>query len=123
MSEWNPDRNLVVQLPIRIPRQEIAYLICNALEGGSCYWADRVEIDYWPKGAKYAHEAIASGMTTFTVYHDDEETEVPARIPMALKQMAKEYPRHWEDFINENADADTGDIFFQLLCFGEVVYG
>lgn len=29
----------------------------------------------------------------------------------------------WRDFINENEDANTADVWFQLTVFGEVVYG
>ena len=30
---------------------------------------------------------------------------------------------HWRNFINENDDAETADVWFQLAVFGEVVYG
>ena len=30
---------------------------------------------------------------------------------------------HWRDFITENEDAITADVWFQLAVFGEVVYG
>ena len=40
-----------------------------------------------------------------------------------LDLMAGEHQRHWQDFINENDDADTADVFMQLCLFGEIVYG
>jgi hypothetical protein len=33
------------------------------------------------------------------------------------------YSHHYADVLNENDDADTGDVFLQLCLFGEVVYG
>ena len=41
----------------------------------------------------------------------------------ALKLMAKDYPEDLADFINENEDAITGDIFLQLAILGDVIYG
>jgi hypothetical protein len=36
--------------------------------------------------------------------------------------MAVECPRHFADFLNEKADAVTGDAFLQCCLFGEVIY-
>jgi len=46
-----------------------------------------------------------------------EDMEIAAQI------MAEKYPRHLRDAILENHDADTGDVFLQLCCFGEIIYG
>jgi hypothetical protein len=40
-----------------------------------------------------------------------------------LQVMANQYPRHWNNFINDNEDADTGDVFLQCCLWGEVVLG
>jgi hypothetical protein len=37
--------------------------------------------------------------------------------------MSEKFPEHWADFINENDDAITGDIFVQCCVFGDTVYG
>ena len=37
--------------------------------------------------------------------------------------MKKEYPSHYADLVEENDDAETGDIWLQLAVFGEVIYG
>jgi hypothetical protein len=44
-------------------------------------------------------------------------------IKVGLALMADKYPEHWGNFMSENDDAETGDVFFQLVCFGEVIYG
>jgi hypothetical protein len=33
------------------------------------------------------------------------------------------HPRHWQNVLNENTDAETGDVFLQLALWGEVIYG
>ena len=47
----------------------------------------------------------------------------PTTIAEGLKVMAQKYPKAWADFMAENDDAETGDIFLQCICFGEVIYG
>ena len=44
-------------------------------------------------------------------------------IKKALRLMNEDYPRHYKDMVEEQGDAITGDIFFQLCVMGEVVFG
>jgi hypothetical protein len=44
-------------------------------------------------------------------------------IRSGLQVMAYSYPRHWHDFINDNEDAATGDVFLQCCLYGEVIFG
>jgi hypothetical protein len=44
-------------------------------------------------------------------------------IKKGLNLMAKKYPEHFADFLEENDDAITADVFLQLCLFGEVIYG
>ena len=44
-------------------------------------------------------------------------------VKQGLQLMADKYPTHWIHFINDNGDADTGDIFLQLCLFQSVVFG
>lgn len=37
--------------------------------------------------------------------------------------MAEKWPRHFGNFISENEDAETGDVFIQLALLGDIVYG
>lgn len=41
----------------------------------------------------------------------------------ALNLMAEKFTSHFNDFMDENEDAITGDIFLQLAAIGDVVYG
>jgi hypothetical protein len=36
--------------------------------------------------------------------------------------MAEKFPRHWQDFVNDNSDVITADVWFQCVCFGDVIY-
>lgn len=58
---------------------------------------------------------------------EDEEAEhknlTIEAIQRGVKIMAEKYPRHFGDWLSENDDAITGDVFLQCCLFGEVVYG
>jgi len=56
--------------------------------------------------------------------NDDEEHILDrAALHRGVKAMSEKFPEHWADFINENDDAITGDIFVQCCVFGDTVYG
>ncbi len=113
-----------VTTPVVVPLDRVAYTLCAALEGGSTYWCDRLVVDDY-LGYEWAHEAIAAG-TPFRIFHNDEEDKIDnslSRIAVALTLLAERHPKHFSDLVNENEDADTGDVFFQMLCFAGIVYG
>lgn len=119
-----------VKTTVQVDPDRLADLMCGALEGGSTYWCDRCVVDWDDEAAKpdsieWAHEAIAAG-ADFQIWHNDEKDTIDngtARIERALEIMAERYPRHFGDFMGETDDAETSDVFFQLLCFADVVYG
>lgn len=44
-------------------------------------------------------------------------------IQKGLELMAEKHPRHFGDFIAENDDAITADVFCQLVAYGDVIFG
>ena len=131
------DTAITINRPVRITHNEIAGLLCTAFEGGSGYWAN-VDMAYTPTDADLKDEATYGdwrGFPAYMVNHPDfkltvtdfEEEETYTltleTLKKGLKVMAKKYSRHFEDFINENDDADTGDVFLQCAVFGDVIYG
>ena len=42
---------------------------------------------------------------------------------LGLQVMAEAHPRHMSDFMEENEDAETGDVFLQCCLLGGIVYG
>mgnify|MGYP001581140220 CR=1 FL=1 len=45
------------------------------------------------------------------------------KIKRGLTAMAKKEPKHFADFIKEDDDQITADVFLQCCLFGEVIYG
>lgn len=118
----------IVKTEFAVTRTRVEDLLCSALEGGSTYWCFMFRPKSYPDDCRYGHEAVARGASFKVLADDDEDGWVrvnnsPELITETLQLMADKYPRHWQNFINENDDAETGDVFFQLLCFKEVVYG
>lgn len=132
---------------------EIANLLCSALEGGSNYWyyiqeviepkkKDRYDFEE-PNGifsdSPYYYSPLSKGgaliiedMESREKDEDNEDaTYSPGKmyrldlenISKGLGIMATKYPGHFGDFLNEEADATTGDVFLQCCLFGAVVYG
>lgn len=122
-------------------------LLCSAFEGGSNYWYVITRYQY-PKGfeaadfreggraqpEEYWHASqlvpfMPGGAVWIRSIDNDEingakEWSLDTRtIQAGLETMAKKYPKHWGDFVSDNADADTGDVFLQCCLFGELVYG
>lgn len=123
-------------------------LLCSALEGGSNYWY-MIERHKLPKGvssgkdlecesgggalnwkAPYSVAVTPGGEVIFSVIDGDTNGDGKKTYRLdrvALKQglqlMAEKYPKHWYNFIDENGDAETGDVFLQLCLFGSVIYG
>ena len=116
-----------------VPDQRIEDLLCNALEGGSNYWYIIKKFNY-PSGQTkeslgitYPHIELPLKGGSLTI--GDIEGQMPdkvldrAAITKGLELMAEKYPKHYADFLAENDDATTGDVFLQLAVFGEVVFG
>ena len=45
------------------------------------------------------------------------------KIKRGLTAMAKKEPKHFADFISEDYDQITGDVFLQCCLFSKVIYG
>lgn len=114
------------QGPVEVSRERVEDLLCNAVEGGSSYWAESLRAKIaktTPKGTLDLYSRMIDG--GFVILHDqDDRAEVnPNDIAIALQVMADKYPRHFNDFITEHDDGDTADVFLQVCCFREIVYG
>ena len=115
-----------------IPDERIQDLLCCALEGGSNYWYWLKEKVY-PEGQtkeslkiEFPHLPLKGGKLIFTVPEDNDGKEYTldkAAIKKGLKIMSEKYTYCFSEIINENEDANTGDIFLQLCLFGKVIYG
>jgi len=116
-----------------VTEERVQDLLCCALEGGSNYWYTIVEKCY-PEGQTkeslgivYPHLELPFKGGCLVISDGDPGTDNQtldlAAIKRGLQLLADKYPKHWSDFMQENEDADTGDVFLQLALFGEVIFG
>lgn len=112
-------KNFKVRSEFSITRQRVIDLFISACEGGSNYWCAELT----PKGNGDAYMSMLAG---FTVVESEtaKKTVVTSKdIQGGLELMAKKYPRHFFDFLQENEDAVTADVFLQLCVFKDLIYG
>jgi hypothetical protein len=128
MSEphFNQIKNAVVE------DQRIQDLLCCALEGGSNYWY-LIQRYQYPEGQtrkslgiEFEHLELPfkGGSIIFSTMDEPkkEYTLDLAACIRGLEIMAEKHPKHFADFIAEDEDADTGDVFLQFALFGDVIY-
>lgn len=132
---------------VEIPENRIRDLLCCGIEGGIGYWAKLVRYEYGPgysekdfkEGGKmtdpndYWHPSelipFADDCSVVFQEENDDPKEVKEwklnrlAISVGLTIMMNKYPKHAIDFLQENEDAETGDVFIQCCLLGEVVYG
>lgn len=113
-----------IKHPVKASR--LVDLLCCALEGGSNYWCD-----YSAEYSRVDSEICA----LYDVMHDNylltvkdtftgkEYSVTLGRMKLGLADMARKFPKHSSNFINENEDAETGDVFLQCCIFGDLIYG
>lgn len=123
---------LIAKVEIEVTVERIGGLICAGWEGGDCgsaSWIDKAEVTTEGAGAVYAWEHPLTG-GELAITFGAEENEVETK-PFGWDQVVrgwmlfqnKKWSHHLQDFINENEDAITGDVFVQLCVLGDVVYG
>lgn len=124
--------------------EDVQYLLCSALSGGSNYWylIDRIEYppntspgDFGPRGCmqhdpdrpRSPYEIvpfIEGGRVLFRAEDLDGVYVLDlSSIRKGLRLMAEKHTFHFSNLINDNADAETGDVFLQLCLFEDVVFG
>lgn len=132
-------------VPVEVTEERVRHLLCSAFEGGSNYW-------YMIEGYKYAPGLKEKDFTSKKGKHHDGDWGRPYTVPFVpgcaiiisdmegddsekryeldraalergLKVMAEKYAHHWADFVKENDDAITADVFLQCCLFGDCIYG
>lgn len=128
----------ILKVEREITQQQVEDLLCSAFEGGSNYWAlthvtnDEMEA----VGASYSFEVATRGGE---IKIEDAENYMQLgvlneeRIKKAFELMALEkdeegadcpyFKQHLRNFLDDNADAETADVFLQLAVMGKLVYG
>lgn len=122
-----------------ITDRQLADLLCSALEGGSNYWIERVDVhegkgDGKPWGTEYTPSYMSApfstnGFITIRVSdEDDDQSHQMKRLNRpamnkGLQILLEKYPHHYADFLAENHDSITADAFLQCALFGEIIFG
>lgn len=127
-------KNFKVTYTTEVKPERVIDLFITACEGGSNYWARSSDSlpgkDFVPAGVNHSAPVYSYMLNGFIIVEMCERTgkdikhKVSAtKIKNALDLMAKNYTDHFNDFLNENEDVETADIFMQLCVFGDVIYG
>ena len=132
--------SISVEVKQKVSIERISDLLCSAFEGGSNYW---YQIDEFVKpknfnnseegDEKFRHLSypineggslvISTDEGELNEEGSDKHTLNLKSIEKGLQVMARKYPSHFNDFMQENDDACTGDVFLQCCLFGEVIFG
>lgn len=129
-------RSIAVNIKHEISLDRISNLLCSAFEGGSNYWYN---IEKFVKPSAFTFKTdedqifrhldypLNDGGAVIIKDMEDEDADSKTldfkAIKKGLQIMAEKYPRHMQDFLNDNDDAETGDVFLQCCIFGDAIYG
>ena len=134
----NKPTTFKVTTEVEITLTRVADLLCCAFEGGSNYWyqiklkkapaefAFRYMPDLSDKPTSYTDYPLNRGgyLIVGDIEGDMEDGLLDlGTIRYGLDTMAHKYPRHFQDLLNDNEDAITGDVFLQCCLWGEAIFG
>lgn len=136
INDSSDERANGFQCSIFIPFQRIADLVCTGWEGGmygSASWIDTAVVvqggikDGEPVEYSWEHP-LYNGVLSLTYGEEENDTQTKLFNIASIRQGWRLFQlpanrHHFNDFMNENEDAITGDVFIQLCVLGEVVYG
>lgn len=87
---------------------------------GSNYWSNNADqLGY----ESFVKEAFEKSVWIADSEEDKLHTFNLKKIKKGLTIMAKKEPKHFADFMSENSDEVTADVFLQCCLFGQVIYG
>lgn len=125
-----------MNITVPVNERRVADLLCCAFEGGSGYWLKIIgyrkpSVVAKPWGNDYTPDYISYPLSDdgAVVLWDQEEGGVKrlrldrAAIERGMALFSEKAPRHFGDWLAENDDAETGDVFIQLCLLGDIVYG
>ena len=124
--------DITVNIKQTFKEQDMKDLLCIAFEGGSNYWyfieefgnPDKIECEYQHIDLPFSE----NGYLMIKDQEDDSDEPELYRldrkaIEKGLPIMAEKCPWHFDNFVKDNADAETGDVYLQCCLFGDIVYG
>ncbi len=127
-----------MKITLEIPDKRLQNLLSCAFEGGSSYWAIVIDRSDPAPASPYLFQRpfdpegfVILGDRQERKKNPDGKLECPTyRLDLQavekglhLFATSQKYARHFAQFMLENEDAITGDVFLQLCTLGEVLYG
>jgi hypothetical protein len=133
-----------IVVKMEVPVEEIRSLLVGAFESGYPTWFTLKDYKL-PEGTTqndfktgkhsvktshgnwcvaYVLPFVEGGGLVIEDKEDDKEyiLDLP-KIQSGLQMMAIKAPLHFANFISENNDIETSDVFLQMCIFGELIYG
>lgn len=117
---------------------QLAYLAISAFECNdmTASWCESAKPVVLPEGITspwYADPKFWESDFQITVVYDHPDHEEGnrrggavigrAEVQKGLDVMASKYPSHMGDFLSENHDAETADVWWQCVVLGDIIYG
>ena len=126
-----------VEVKINVSNSRIRDLLTTAMETSACQEWCRLDKEVMPSNTaaavvelKYPHIDVPfiGGFLVLTCTEAGAPGQNPRILDFkacvrGLRTMAEKYPQHFSDFMEENDDACTADVWLQCAVFGEVVFG
>jgi hypothetical protein len=133
-----------VEVKMDVPISRLQDLLISAFEGGSNYWyrinefgKPNGEPETWPNRTNrenvYKHVDYPANPGGYVMVEDVEGGENKVyrldldTMKKGLEIMSKleknKGGHHIYNFLEENDDAETGDVYLQCCLFGEIIYG
>ncbi len=118
------------QITLDIPRDRVKDILTTAMETSCYYWTRVVDEPKHPFCLDIFDKFFLNnvGWIKFGILDNSGEL-TPERhlltwdnVAKGFEIMAEKYPHHFGDFITENDDATTADVFLQCCLLGEIVY-
>ena len=130
----------------QVSEEQVRDLLVTALEGGSNYWIENTHYEL-REGLQYSDFQPGGSQTLDEYFHplelipfvegcsliiqvidegdgfDGIQQLTRDKMMEGVKVMAADYSQHFQDFLEEDGDANTGDVFLQCCLFGKVVFG
>lgn len=113
------------EMPADDIKSKIEDAIIIAIEGGSNYWY-MIEKGRWNAGAHIWDGTLTVSNRKLVDGEGDELKQVVLNeqtIAKGFTIFKQKYSRHYQDLMDENDDAETGDVLLQCIVLGEVCYG
>lgn len=125
-----------MDITVKVTNDAIANATCSMIEGGYSPWVGKLTILSSVKGfgdTPYAEAPFYATAYRIGVRHDGAKSSEkgwdvlsfvgPEHMKRGLTKMARNSPKHFGDLIGDGGDAITGDVLWQYVLLGEILFG